>query len=76
MGERVQIHEEQSRSSRREEIVDKVVKDAQAIANQQAATAAGEVIRKSLDALIDEVDAVLHENAEEFVKHFVQRGGE
>ena len=31
---------------------------------------------EELDALIDEIDEVLEENAEEFVKNYVQRGGE
>jgi prokaryotic ubiquitin-like protein Pup len=29
-----------------------------------------------LDALLDEIDEVLEENAEEFVKSYVQKGGE
>jgi ubiquitin-like protein Pup len=29
-----------------------------------------------LDRIIDEIDEVLEENAEEFVKNYVQRGGE
>ncbi len=29
-----------------------------------------------MDSLMDEIDAVLEENAEEFVKNYVQRGGE
>ena len=29
-----------------------------------------------LDAMLDEIDEVLEENAEEFVKSYVQRGGE
>lgn len=29
-----------------------------------------------MDSLIDEVDEVLEKNAEEFVKNYVQRGGE
>lgn len=29
-----------------------------------------------IDSLIDDIDDVLEENAEEFVKNFVQRGGE
>jgi ubiquitin-like protein Pup len=29
-----------------------------------------------MDALIDEIDEVLEENAEEFVKNYVQRGGQ
>lgn len=33
-------------------------------------------LRRELDDLLDEVDAVLEENAEEFVKAYVQKGGE
>ena len=29
-----------------------------------------------LDDLLDEIDSVLEENAEEFVKNYVQKGGE
>ena len=29
-----------------------------------------------IDSLIDEIDEVLEENAEEFVRSFVQKGGE
>jgi ubiquitin-like protein Pup len=29
-----------------------------------------------MDAVMDEIDEVLQENAEEFVKAYVQRGGE
>lgn len=36
----------------------------------------GEKLRDDMDALIDEIDEVLEENAEEFVKNYVQRGGE
>ena len=36
----------------------------------------GEKLRDEMDALIDEIDEVLEENAEEFVKNYVQRGGE
>lgn len=32
--------------------------------------------KEALDALVDEIDDVLEENAEEFVKNYVQRGGE
>ena len=31
---------------------------------------------REMDALIDQIDEVLEENAEEFVKNYVQRGGE
>lgn len=36
----------------------------------------GEKLRDDMDSLIDEIDEVLEENAEEFVKNYVQRGGE
>lgn len=29
-----------------------------------------------IDALLDEIDGILEENAEEFVKGYVQKGGE
>ncbi|GDX17011.1 hypothetical protein LBMAG05_03070 [Actinomycetes bacterium] len=31
---------------------------------------------KSLDSVLDEIDAVLEKNAEEFVKGFIQKGGQ
>ncbi|GAA1803956.1 ubiquitin-like protein Pup [Nesterenkonia flava] len=40
-------------------------------ANPQAASQAQE-----LDSLLDEIDSVLESNAEEFVKGFVQKGGQ
>lgn len=36
----------------------------------------GEALKDEMDALVDEIDEVLEENAEEFVKNYVQRGGE
>jgi ubiquitin-like protein Pup len=36
----------------------------------------GEELKDEMDALVDEIDEVLEENAEEFVKNYVQRGGE
>ena len=39
-------------------------------------TEQGEKLQDDMDALIDEIDEVLEENAEEFVKNYVQRGGE
>ncbi len=36
----------------------------------------GEKLKDEMDALVDEIDEVLEENAEEFVKNYVQRGGE
>jgi prokaryotic ubiquitin-like protein Pup len=36
----------------------------------------GEKIKAELDDLLDEIDEVLETNAEEFVKSYVQKGGE
>lgn len=36
----------------------------------------GEELKAEMDDLIDEIDEVLEQNAEEFVKNYVQRGGE
>ena len=39
-------------------------------------TKKGKKIKEDLDNLLDEIDDILEENAEEFVKSYVQRGGE
>ena len=36
----------------------------------------GKDLKEEMDNLVDEIDEVLEENAEEFVKNYVQRGGE
>ncbi len=36
----------------------------------------GKKLKEEMDKLVDEIDDVLEENAEEFVKSYVQRGGE
>ncbi len=36
----------------------------------------GEELKEDMDSLMDEIDSVLEENAEEFVKNYVQRGGQ
>jgi ubiquitin-like protein Pup len=41
-----------------------------------AIAAKGKVLKKSLDEVLDDIDEVLEDNAEEFVKSYVQRGGE
>lgn len=33
-------------------------------------------LKNDLDTLLDEIDGVLEENAEEFVRNYVQKGGE
>jgi ubiquitin-like protein Pup len=51
-----------------------------AVADETAAPAAGtersEKLKAELDDLLDEIDEVLESNAEDFVKSYVQKGGE
>ena len=41
-----------------------------------ASTESGEKLKAELDDLLDEIDDVLETNAEDFVKSYVQKGGE
>ena len=41
-----------------------------------ANTEQGEKLKAELDDLLDEIDEVLESNAEDFVKSYVQKGGE
>lgn len=43
---------------------------------QTGLTKKGEELSEKLDELLDEIDEVLEDNAEEFVKGYVQRGGQ
>lgn len=36
----------------------------------------GKDLKDEMDSLVEDIDAVLEENAEEFVKNYVQRGGQ
>lgn len=50
--------------------------DADVTETDAEAAAQGEEIADRIDDLLDEIDSVLEENAEEFVKNYVQKGGE
>ena len=41
-----------------------------------APTKQGEKLKAELDDLLDEIDEVLEDNAEEFVRSYVQKGGQ
>ena len=41
-----------------------------------ASTEKGDKLKAELDELLDEIDEVLDENAEEFVRAYVQKGGQ
>ena len=43
---------------------------------QTDAAAKGEKLKEEMDEILDEIDSVLEENAEEFIKSYVQKGGE
>ena len=51
----------------REEVVDDEV---------SAKSERGEKLKEDIDDLLDEIDSVLEDNAEEFVRNYVQKGGE
>ena len=45
-------------------------------ADQAETTAKGEKLKEEMDDILEEIDSVLEENAEEFIKSYVQKGGE
>jgi ubiquitin-like protein Pup len=53
-------------TSRTEEVVEEL----------PAATKQGEKLKAELDDLLDEIDEVLEVNAEDFVRAYVQKGGQ
>ena len=48
----------------------------EAVEDVPAASATGEKLKAELVDLLDEIDEVLEDNAEEFVRNYVQKGGE
>jgi ubiquitin-like protein Pup len=50
--------------------------DVEEIEEAPASSERGEKIKAELDDLLDEIDDVLETNAEDFVKSYVQKGGE
>ncbi|HXZ26011.1 MAG TPA: ubiquitin-like protein Pup [Nitrospiria bacterium] len=64
-------HQEKKRDKRR----DTDRKEESAAANPEVVEK-GKALKKDMDDLLDDIDDVLEENAEEFVKNYVQKGGE
>jgi prokaryotic ubiquitin-like protein Pup len=64
MAERTQKHKQAPART------DEVVEEA------PAAPASGDKLKAELDSLLDEIDGVLETNAEDFVKSYVQKGGQ
>jgi ubiquitin-like protein Pup len=48
----------------------------EADAGQATQTSKAAELKEEMDGILDEIDSVLEENAEEFVKSYVQKGGE
>jgi prokaryotic ubiquitin-like protein Pup len=45
-------------------------------AGQVTSSTKANELKEEMDDILDEIDSVLEENAEEFVKSYVQKGGE
>ena len=61
---------EQKKKTSQKESTDEVVEDLPT--NSES----GEALKAELDDLLDEIDDVLETNAEDFVKSYVQKGGQ
>jgi len=48
----------------------------EAVEDVPAVAATGDKLKAELDDLLDEIDGVLETNAEDFVKSYVQKGGQ
>ena len=55
---------------------DPAVQSEQAVKANPEAIETGNKLQGDIDQLIDEIDEVLEENSSEFVKNYVQKGGE
>jgi ubiquitin-like protein Pup len=63
----------------REQIKKQAPARTEEVVEEEAAPAGGkqgEKLKEELDDLLDEIDEVLEANAEEFVRSYVQKGGE
>ena len=61
----------QDRASKRSEDVEEVAEEPTSDVQERVGKLTDDV-----DSLLDEIDGVLEENAEDFVKSYVQKGGE
>jgi prokaryotic ubiquitin-like protein Pup len=61
----------QQRATRKSEETDEVQTDSSSDVQERT-----EKLTDDVDALLDEIDDVLEENAEEFIKGYVQKGGQ
>ena len=59
-------HKRRQSPGRAEEVVEEL----------PAPTKQGEKLKADLDELLDDIDEVLEDNAEEFVRSYIQKGGQ
>ncbi len=59
-------HKRKQAGNRSEEVVEEL----------PSSTHQGDKLKAELDELLDEIDEVLEDNAEEFVRSYIQKGGE
>ena len=60
-------HKQRTAPERTDEVVEEAA---------PASSESGEKLKAELDDLLDEIDGVLESNAEDFVKSYVQKGGQ
>lgn len=65
-----QEHKQPRKSSETEESVEEVAATTENVAERK------EKLDEDIDAILDEIDDVLEVNAEDFVKSFIQKGGQ
>ena len=51
-------------------------RDAEVVEDAPTKSDSGEKLKAEMDDLLDEIDEVLESNAEDFVKSYVQKGGQ
>ena len=51
-------------------------RNTEAVAEAPGTTETGEKLKADIDDLLDEIDEVLETNAEDFVRSYVQKGGQ
>ena len=50
--------------------------ESEEVADIPATSESGEKLKADMDELLDEIDEVLETNAEDFVKSYIQKGGQ
>ena len=72
-GRDAEVHPWQSANRRRSRLPQRREDE---VTEEPASTEAGAKIKAELDELLDEIDDVLETNAEDFVKSYIQKGGQ